>query len=1111
MYYSSNMKSDCVTDNLSEATGGVCPIEPPVWQRLRNSTQERPESLAIASIYQPANLYGIASGQSGNGYLRWSYLDLELATERFAHKLSQLGAQNGAPLATFLDNGVEFVVACWAAHRLGCPFVPLNPRALNNYDEATHMLNMACASVVILQDTKQCHVIEAMQKGGSVYHAKVFVSGIPTNASWISFSAMLEKPTEDCALPLSESLDASEELVAVLFTSGTTSKPKGVPHTNSTINAFCQNLSLGKSSPTSVFCSVLPNNHAMGYFFALHFMMHGGAIVYPSPIFDAMALVNALETEKVTHTAVVPTCLHALIEAIDARGSILSSSLEDVCLAGSSLTPENIKQIFTKLGSRGASAGFGMTEGSPIWSCSKHDPEDLILDNSVIVGSASRGARVRVCAPNSRELLPRGQPGEIHQTGPGTIKSYLGLNVGTDQFYDDEEGYVWFVTGDQGIMHRDGRFTITGRYKDMIIRGGENISPAVIEAVVSRCCKLQGYVVGAPDPIAGEVPVLILEGKHLEAARHVQDVVLRELGAAYVPERTITLTELGFADFPRTTSNKIQKSQLIARVRALLSDEVMTSSSTDEVAIKDKVLAAYFKSTGVPIEKLDVNIPTVQFADSIAFMRVRDYLRKSLSHTLTTKEMNDHPTIAAQIKLLRDRSASNTRSNKLAGNSLRQSSMEDLSILFGGMKEARAMMLRISDVLQAKQLSWPQVLSVVPAHDYLQVLLNSQIIETWNFAIAVVTKGFKDTNLVTALKKALSNHPILTSFIAVDHAGSAHYVTLLPDENLWDQCIFRHGSVKNSKDVQNIAVDFPRPHLSRVPGPLISCLLFHIEESDSAAVVFYLHHIVQDATSFRLFLDDLDQALSAPMKDLVPHTDFKVWADLYSALRLSPAATASVNFHVNRLRDLHNHKKAIYPPAKVARRANTDSPDGLDYGFDAPGLTELRREHPSIAAAVVLKAAMALINVHRTDHSHAAFCNFEAGRRQFPFLPTAVQAMNPGSFEASDVNGPVMQGVCNLIEVPRNETAISLLSRLQTEQEGLTEHAHAPLQRVIDNLNAEGHGSGDAIVDIHRTQFTTRQDCNSLRGRFGRSCWFGRSGGNDVHALLAMGRGKLLS
>lgn len=181
----------------------------------------------------------------------------------------------------------------------------------------------------------------------------------------------------------------------------------------------------------------------------------------------------------------------------------------------------------------------------------------------------------------------------------------------------------------------------------------------------------------------------------------------------------------------------------------------------------------------------------------------------------------------------------------------------------------------------------------------------------------------------------------------------------------------------------------------------------------------------------------------------------------------------SVDYHVDRLRDLHLHKKALYPPANVPRKAIEETPDGLDYGFEAPGLTDLKTTFPHIIASTVLKAAMALADVQRTGYTHALFNNFEACRDNFAFIPSSMQALHPGVHEASDVGGPVMDGVTNLVEVKQDQTAISLLEHMQREQTQLTQHAHAPLLRVIDALNANGSGAGDMIMETQRTHFLT--------------------------------------
>lgn len=474
---------------LSEAKGGPCPVEPPVWQRLHSSALTCSNKLAVASFHQPPRLYGIDADPGTKAYLRWSYADLNVAVDRLAKSLQDLGVKRGKAVATFLYNDVEFIMAFWAAHKLSCPFVPINPRTLTNTEEAVHMLRVAGVSIVLVQDNQSATRLDALPRDAELNQTKILISHTPPDSSWVTFASLIH--ADNVTSSITDGALIENEIVTILFTSGTTSLPKGAPHTDTTLNAFCENLSLGGRSKTSSFCSVLPNNHAMGYFYTLHFMMHGAAIVYPSPSFNADAMVKALEIEKCTHTALVPTTLHAVLETLEARGKPLASALVDVCLSGSSVTPDNIRQAIYDIGSNGVSTGFGMTEGSPIWTSPKQDPEDLINGDLTIAGSPSLGAHIRICGTDSRMPVPRGERGEVHQSGPGLIKAYLGQRVGKDQFYADEEGKIWFVTGDQGVMLPDGRVSITGRYKDLIIRGGENIAPSGIEAVLNRFCGIQ--------------------------------------------------------------------------------------------------------------------------------------------------------------------------------------------------------------------------------------------------------------------------------------------------------------------------------------------------------------------------------------------------------------------------------------------------------------------------------------------------------------------------------------------------------------------------------------------------------------------------------------------
>ncbi|KAK8012980.1 acetyl-CoA synthetase-like protein [Apiospora marii] len=1022
------------SSSKSQGSGDSCPAEAPIWSRLETSAQVFGERLAVASLDQPRGLYGFENMETTSNpsaYLRWSYNTLSSAVDRFAESLGNRKVGKGDVVVTYLYNKVKFVLSLWVAHKLGCAFVPLHPDSLLNQEEAVHVLRLVNPQVVVVDDVALAERFDAISHQVPVVPTKA-VAGTSSEGvhNWDSLQSLLveKRSAGDMDTPLARKestlSDRGERPVTILFTSGTTSRPKGAPHNSKTLNAFCQNLSLGGRSESHVFCAVLPNNHAAGYFFTLHFMMNGGAIVYPSSRFHPDRILEAMEAESATHTMLVPTTLHRFAEALRDRSAPPRLCLQDVCLAGAYITPEDLRYVVHGLGSAKVSTGFGMTEGSPVWS-SRAPPSS----SSTKAGSSRAAVRLR------------------ERGGGGTDDS---------PFYEDvATGRLWFATGDQAAILDDGRVAITGRYKDMINRGGAKISPAAIEAVVQHACAESVQVVGVADELAGQVPI-----------------VVRENAAKSSAEEILRLRDLDLDDYPRTSSGKVQKGVLSGLCLKYVRDQDRRDGKAKVSSLEMGLLQAYRKATGIEALDIDKAVPATFFADSIALMRVRDQMRKSMGVELSIRDMADHQTIESQVLLLKERIAGTHSRNKKAEPFSPASLASICHSVDAGQKLASA----VADMVNQQGFQWPDdVTAVVPLHDYMQVLPDSHIIDTWNFAIAIQTTKATIPALKTALCAALANNPVLTSLFVESEEKSGFYITLAPTGVLWNKCISVGSPLKKAADLENFAVDYPHRHHSRLPGPLFHAVIMRLEETDSAAMVFYVHHVVQDASSLRLFLSDLELALDHPNRQLAAHGDFRAWAESFQALRHSPMASLSVEYHVRRLEGLHEHRAGLYPAARVPRRAIEESPDGLDYQFDAPGLTELKCRLPGIDASTVLKAAMAIVNVSRTSHTHALFHNFEAGRGSFPFVPDSLAAavVPPSTLDAADVNGPVMEGVCNLHAVPRRESGLALLARLQADQIQLTRHCHAPLRRVLAGLGSDNADAAEMWLDIHRAQFLT--------------------------------------
>lgn len=250
-------------------------------------------------------------------------------------------------------------------------------------------------------------------------------------------------------------------------------------------------------------------------------------------------------------------------------------------------------------------------------------------------------------------------------------------------------------------------------------------------------------------------------------------------------------------------------------------------------------------------------------------------------------------------------------------------------------------------------------------------------------------------------------------------------------------------------------------------------------------------HGVMDATYMERFQQDLDQALAGPAPvTLRAHASYQAWAESYYSLRESPQAASSVRWHASYLRDLHDHvQKAQWPP--IPQRGTFD-PAGSSYGrgahhrFCVPDLTTLRRQHPDISAPVIIKTALALLNAGRTGHDHAVFSGVQAGRTAWPFMPASLSSGVAGSVfdEATDVAGPLLQCVTNLIKISPDELVIDMLRRLQTDQQQLTRHAHAPWADIEDALNKTSGDLTGTAKDHRRlmTRVFTSQIFNWIPG-----------------------------
>ncbi len=202
---------------------------------------------------------------------------------------------------------------------------------------------------------------------------------------------------------------------------------------------------------------------------------------YPSGSFDAASTILAIEKYGCTHMDAVPTMVPVLAGRSTQVGSE-SRYLKSISLAGSMVHAEIIKSCTDErsLGARHVSASYGMTEGSCVHAVdNSHLPFFLgSFPNRISVGTLTHRAKIRICSPRTRAVLQRGEAGKLHLGGAQVTRGYLRTTA--DTLYENHVDH-WIVTGDMAVVDEGGRVFILGRYKDLVIRGGENISPVGIE------------------------------------------------------------------------------------------------------------------------------------------------------------------------------------------------------------------------------------------------------------------------------------------------------------------------------------------------------------------------------------------------------------------------------------------------------------------------------------------------------------------------------------------------------------------------------------------------------------------------------------------------------
>jgi cyclohexanecarboxylate-CoA ligase len=495
-----------------------------------------------------------------DGVERLTWQELARRVERVAHGLRAHGVEAGRVISCQLPNWNEFALVFLAATRLGAIVHPIPPT--NRASELRFMLNLLESQVIVIPARFRNFDYPTMLAGlraETPHLERVFVARGEAPAGMEPFAALTETAWETRAgrrpLPNTDPNAVHE----VVFTSGTTGEPKGVMHTpNTTLSTVYRLIERLAFSDRDVILMASTLAHQTGYLYGYCLSMLLGATVVWMDVWQAEAAARLVAAEGVTFTMGATPFLRDLTYL---SGASALRSLRLFISAGAPIPRPLVKDARAQLGCA-ISAGWGMTENGLVTCNGLADPEDKVFGTD---GLPLPGMELRVVDADGRDL-PRGSEGELLVRGPAQFVGYFERPAFTAEAHTPDG---WFRTGDRATLDDGGYVAITGRSKDLIIRGGENIPVAEVENLLYAHPKIADVaIVAMPDPRLVEracAVVIPRAGQSITLGEISAFLEEHQLARYKFPERLEIVDE-----FPMTPSGKVQK----YRLRQLVNERI---------------------------------------------------------------------------------------------------------------------------------------------------------------------------------------------------------------------------------------------------------------------------------------------------------------------------------------------------------------------------------------------------------------------------------------------------------------------------------------------------------------------------------------------------------
>jgi acyl-CoA synthetase (AMP-forming)/AMP-acid ligase II len=491
-----------------------------------------------------------------DGDVRMSFSALAASVDQAARAVMAAGVQRGDRVAIWAPNCWEWIVVALAVHGAGGVLVPINTRFKGR--EAGYILERSGANLLftvsVFLDTDYVQLLRA--EGVDVERIVILRGNAPSGTvSWAEFILGSDQVSMADLNKRNASIGA-DDLSDIMFTSGTTGKPKGVMATHrQTLHVFEVWSRIVGLTEGDRYLIVNPFFHTFGYKAGFIACLMRGATIIPHAVFDVPAVLQRIRDERVSVLPGPPTLYQSILN-VDDRGDLSSLRL---AVTGAAVVPvELIKRMRAELTFETILTAYGLTESTGVVTmCRPDDDAETIANTS---GRAIPDVEVRVVNDENTEL-PSGEPGEIVVRGYNVMRGYFEDPEATAETIDADG---WLHTGDIGVMDERGYVRITDRKKDMFIVGGFNAYPAEIESeLVTHPAVSQAAVVGIPDERLGEVGcafVVPRSGASIDTDELMSWA--RDRMANYKVPRRVEVVE----SLPLNASGKVLKYELRERV-----------------------------------------------------------------------------------------------------------------------------------------------------------------------------------------------------------------------------------------------------------------------------------------------------------------------------------------------------------------------------------------------------------------------------------------------------------------------------------------------------------------------------------------------------------------